>query len=461
MNPGTLLELMEFIHKKWVSPLIWGDILDYNEAMKYIETTSKFGSRLGLDRIKRLLELMGNPERNIRCIHVAGTNGKGSVTSMIGSILMKAGYKVGIYTSPYLERFSERIKIDDREISEEDIARLTTYIAPIVDRVIDEGYDHPTEFEIITAIMFKYFYENAVDFAVIEVGMGGRLDSTNVIEPLVSVITAIGFDHMAILGNTLSQIAYEKAGIIKDGGITVVYPQEEEAFKVIERVCRERNNKLVALKSSQVKLKEYSMDGQTFDLELDGEVFEDLKIVLLGEHQLKNAMTAVAAVKALSDKGINIDRKYIYAGLEYTRWHGRLEVMAREPVVLLDGAHNVQGISSLRDAVKKYFSYKKLIIVMGVLKDKQVSDMCRIIMPMADSIVTTTPDSDRAFSANELGAIASTYCSDISVCPDIDSAYVEGLNMAGRDDLVLYCGSLYMIGRIRTLICRDARFNLK
>jgi dihydrofolate synthase/folylpolyglutamate synthase len=432
--------------------------LKYDEAMKYIESALKFGSKLGLDRIKRLLGLMGNPEKKIKCIHVAGTNGKGSVVSMIGSILMDSGYRVGMFTSPHLERFSERIKINDDEISDTDVARLITYMAPLVDRVIEEGYDHPTEFEIVTALMFQYFYENDIDFGVIEVGLGGRLDSTNVIEPLVSVITSISYDHMAILGDTLSKIAYEKAGIIKERGIVVSYPQKKEAFDIIKKVCEQRKALLVDLSGSHVNLKEYSMYGQTFDAVLNGETYENLKITLIGEHQLKNAVTAIAAVRALSKKGIIIDKKNIYSGLLNARWNGRLEVMSSRPVVLLDGAHNVEGITSLKEALKKYFKYKNLILVIGILADKQVKEMCSIIMPMAGSIVATTPDSNRALPADKLGKIAKPYCSDVCVCPAIEDAYKCGLDKANEDDLVLFCGSLYMIGHVRTIIVKD--FNI-
>lgn len=426
--------------------------------MKYIESALKFGSKLGLDRIKRLLALMGNPERKIKCIHVAGTNGKGSVASMIGSILMDSGYKVGMFTSPHLERFSERIKVDDDEISDYDVARLITYMEPFVDRVVEEGYDHPTEFEIVTALMFQYFYEKNIDFGVIEVGLGGRLDSTNVIEPLVSVITSISYDHMAILGDTLSKIAYEKAGIIKKGGIVVSYPQKKEALDVIKKVCTQRGALLIDLSDSYINLKEYSMYGQTFDVVLNGETYENLKITLIGEHQLKNAATAIAAVRALSRRGIIIDKKHIYSGLLNARWNGRLEVMSSHPIVLLDGAHNVEGITSLKEALKKYFKYKNLILIMGILADKQVKEMCSIIMPMADSIVATTPDSNRALSADKLGKIAKSYCSDVCVCPAIEDAYKCGMDKAHRDDLVLFCGSLYMIGHVRTIMVRD--FNI-
>lgn len=423
--------------------------------MEYIDNTAMFGSNLGLARIEKLLEYMGNPEKNLKCIHIAGTNGKGSVTAMISEILIEAGYKVGIFTSPYLERFSERIKINTKEISEGDIAKLTTYIKPIVDRVIAEGYDNPTEFEIITAIMFKYFYEQKVDYAVIEVGLGGRLDSTNVIEPLVSVITTISYDHMAILGDTLGKIAYEKAGIIKENGIVVSYPQEKEAQDVIEKVCKERNAKLLAVSDRGITLKKYSMDGQIFDLEIDDDVYENIEMKLIGEHQLINAKTAVTAVRALSQKGTDISREQILEGLKKVRWHGRLEVMGKKPALVLDGAHNIQGIRCLKKSLQKYFGYKRLILVAGMLRDKQYKDMCGEIMPMADTIITVTPDSPRALTSEELGKEALNYCADVMISTSIEDAYKKSIERAGREDLVLFCGSLYMIGHIRSLIVKS------
>lgn len=425
--------------------------MNYNEALEYIENTAKFGMNLGLDRVMKLLECMGNPHKNLRCIHVAGTNGKGSVTSMISSIIEEVGYKVGMYTSPHLQRFTERIKINDKEISEEDTVRLITEITPFIDRVEAEGYGHPTEFEIITALMFKYFDESKTDFCVIEVGLGGRLDATNVMDPLVSVITTISYDHMNVLGNTLESIAHEKAGIIKEGGVVVTYPQDIEALKVIRDTCSEKGAVLLEVEEGGIIIKDYSPLGQTFDLYLGRELYKDIRINLIGEHQLLNAKTAVAAVRALSTRGIEIDSESICAGLKKARWPGRLEVIHQKPFIVLDGAHNLQGIESLKSALKKYFKYGSLILVMGVLKDKQVEEMCASLIPMAHRVITTLPVSERAMSPQELAKIASRYCSDVIDCTDMEEALKCGLNGTKEDDLLVFCGSLYMIGHIRTL----------
>ncbi|KPU42224.1 folylpolyglutamate synthase [Oxobacter pfennigii] len=426
--------------------------MNFNEAMDYIENTTKFGMNLGLQRINKLLEYMGNPEKELKCIHIAGTNGKGSITTMISDILAECGYRVGVYTSPYLQRFSERIRINEAEITNEDIARLTTEIAPIVDRIISEGLEHPTEFEIITAMMFKYFKEKNVDYAVLEVGLGGRLDSTNVINPVLAVITSIDFDHMSVLGNTLGEIAGEKAGIIKENGTVVIYPQQKEAHDVIKKTCIDKNARLIEVKEEGINLKSYSMDGQVFDTEFEDETLKDIHINLLGEYQLLNAKTAIASAKALQELGINISKECIYNGLRKSKWPGRLEVMKKSPIILLDGAHNLQGIKSLEKAVRKYFDYKRLIAVMGILSDKQVEDMCEVFMPLADVIVTVTPDSDRALPAEELSKIARKYCDTVITGESIEAAFKKVMAMAQPDDMVVFCGSLYMIGHVRTLV---------
>lgn len=426
--------------------------MDYKEALQYIENTAKFGMNLGLERIERLLELMGDPHERIRCIHVAGTNGKGSVTSMISSMLKASGYKVGMYTSPHLQRFTERIMINGFEITEEDVAGYIGYMQPIIERIVEEGYEHPTEFEIITAMMFKYFHEKEVDFAVIEVGLGGRLDATNVINPLVSVITAIGYDHMNVLGNTLKSIAYEKAGIIKENGIVVTYPQEDEAESVIKEVCERKHASLVQVDGYGLTLKDFSLAGQTFDMKIENEVYGGIDIKLLGEHQLINAKTAVAAIRALSNRGICIEKNYIYEGLKNTSWPGRLEVIQSNPVILLDGAHNPQGIESLRNALGKYFTYEKLVLVVGILKDKEADKMCSMLLPMADSIITVRPLSERAMSPDELKGIALKYCRDVTACDNIDDAVDYGMALVQTGGLLLFCGSLYMIGHIRALL---------
>jgi dihydrofolate synthase/folylpolyglutamate synthase len=436
-----------------------GDILmlSYKEALEYIHGLTKFGIRLGLDRIKKLLEILGNPQEGIKILHVAGTNGKGSTCAMIDSILRAAGYRVGLYISPYLEVFNERIKVDGRNIPDDDIARLTEKVKNAVEEMEKKGWSVPTEFEVVTALGFLYFKEQKVDFLVLEVGMGGRFDATNVITPLVSVITPISYDHQQYLGSTLTEIAREKCGIIKPGRATVTAPQDEEAMKVIEETCSKLNSSLVKVeKEASYRLINWGVEGQTFDLKTSKHNYQQLKIRLLGDHQLDNAATAVVAVEALQRYGIDIPSEAVRKGLEKARWPGRLEILKENPYVLIDGAHNIAGIRVLKEALLKYFPEKRIILVIGILSDKDYVDMLSEITPIADSIITTRPDSPRALSAAELaesirkltfGKTPEVYESD-----DIEKAVKAALDMASSEDLVVFAGSLYLIGKVRSIL---------
>ncbi|WP_073257198.1 bifunctional folylpolyglutamate synthase/dihydrofolate synthase [Caldanaerovirga acetigignens] len=431
--------------------------MSYKEALEYIHGLTKFGIRLGLDRIKKLLEILGNPQEGIKILHVAGTNGKGSTCAMIDSILRAAGYRVGLYISPYLEVFNERIKVDGRNIPDDDIARLTEKVKNAVEEMEKKGWSVPTEFEVVTALGFLYFKEQKVDFLVLEVGMGGRFDATNVITPLVSVITPISYDHQQYLGSTLTEIAREKCGIIKPGRATVTAPQDEEAMKVIEETCSKLNSSLVKVeKEASYRLINWGVEGQTFDLKTSKHNYQQLKIRLLGDHQLDNAATAVVAVEALQRYGIDIPSEAVRKGLEKARWPGRLEILKENPYVLIDGAHNIAGIRVLKEALLKYFPEKRIILVIGILSDKDYVDMLSEITPIADSIITTRPDSPRALSAAELaesirkltfGKTPEVYESD-----DIEKAVKAALDMASSEDLVVFAGSLYLIGKVRSIL---------
>jgi len=420
--------------------------MNYDEALHYIHGTFKFGIKLGLKNIERLLDLMGNPHKKLKYVHIAGTNGKGSTAAYISSVLKEAGYKVGIYTSPYLERFTERIKINHTEISEQDLARITDFVKDKVDLMIKNGENHPTEFEIVTAIAFQYFYENNCDVVVLEVGLGGRFDSTNIIDSsLVSVITTISYDHMDKLGDTLAKIAFEKAGIIKEHGHVIMYPQTEEVEKVIEKVCSEKHSVLEIVDFSRINLVKYGVDGQVFDF---GE-YKSLEISLLGEHQVKNAAVAVSACKALTEKGLNISEYAIRKGLANAQWPGRLEVVCKKPLFLLDGAHNPQGANTLRKALSEYFPDKRKFFIMGVLKDKDYKAMVEEIAPIASQFIVVTPDNERALPASELARLLETYCNNILISDTIKEAIETSLELCTSEDLICASGSLSYIGEIR------------
>ncbi|MFV9567167.1 bifunctional folylpolyglutamate synthase/dihydrofolate synthase [Thermoanaerobacter mathranii] len=420
--------------------------MNYEEAISYIHGTYKFGIKLGLENIRRLLSYMGNPQKSLKIIHVAGTNGKGSTSAFISNILQQAGYKVALYTSPYLEEFEERMRINGENISKEKLIYYVEYIKPIISRMVEEGYNHPTEFEVVTAIAFKYFYDEKVDFVVLEVGLGGRFDATNAIDSsLVSVITTIDYDHTDRLGHTLGEIAYEKAGIIKQKGVVVSFYQQPEAMKVIIEACEVRNAYLTVLEKSNVIIKEQNPDFQIFDYKK----YKDLKITLLGEHQIYNAALAIESVEKLRMYGYEITEKDIKEGLYRAKWPGRLEVMRKKPYVVIDGAHNPQGMTALKESLK-LFKYDRLILVIGMLKDKDTQKMLDIIVPEADIIITTTPISERAYKASELAQKIDK--ENVISIENIENAVKYALDIAKEEDMILFCGSLYMIGYVRSML---------
>lgn len=430
--------------------------MDYKQAMDYIENTAKFGTNKGLERTKKILELLENPHKDLKCIHIAGTNGKGSTTAMLTEILMESGYKVGMYTSPFIEEFEERIQINNVNIPKGRLCEIVEKIKAAVDKICELGYEAPTEFEIITCIMFIYFKEEKVDYAVIEVGLGGRIDTTNVIQPLISIITSISYDHMKILGNTLDEIAYEKAGIIKEKTPVILYPQEEEAKLCIEKIAREKQSPIIYVRkeNSMIKEKLYNVPYQEIIINTNKDNYE-IHLSLLGVHQLLNCSVVINAVEELQNIGVYIEKEYIIEGLKKVKWPGRLEMLKSKPMVVIDGAHNIDGITSLKNSINTYFKYNKLVLIMGILSDKQVENMVKIITPEASNIITVTPPSYRAENSSELVEIIKKYNPNCEAIENYKEAYEKALSYADEDDLVLICGSLYMIGEMRKIIRKD------
>ena len=426
--------------------------MKYEEAMKYITEVGNFGSNYGLERTYKLLEHLGNPERDLKLIHIAGTNGKGSTTSMITEILMGEGYKVGMYTSPFIEEFEERIQINRNNIPKESLAILMDEIKVAVDKVIEAGYSHPTEFEIITVLMLLYFKKENIDFGVIEVGLGGTLDSTNVIKPIIQVITSISFDHTNLLGNTLEKIAREKAGIIKRGIPTVIYPQQEEVLKVIKNKCFEMDSELYIANNENLKFKNIvNLDKPYQLLKYNNEI--DILLPLLGEHQIINLSVAMQAIEVLNSKNIiDISIANIVKSIKNVSWKGRLEVLSNNPYVVIDGAHNIQGIKTLSRNIKKYFKYENLYLILGILADKDVEEMIKIITPMAKKVYSVTPNSIRGELAESLKDEVSKFNKNCKAFDKYEEAYLEALNDASEKDLILASGSLYMIGDMRKII---------
>lgn len=434
----------------------------YKEALDFIHGLNRFGTKLGLNNITKLLDILGNPHKDMNIIHVAGTNGKGSTCAMIDFILQEEGYKVGLFTSPYLEVFNERMRVNGNNISNDDLARLTEKVksATIYMRENDLGY--PTEFEVVTAIGLLYFKEQNVDFIILEVGMGGRLDATNVVVPNVSVITPISLDHQQYLGDNIESIAREKCGIIKHSVPVISAPQDARAMRIIEETARNRNCKLKKVcrntqnKSSDTVSYQIISDdakGAFFNLKTSRGIYENLRINLPGLHQVENAATAVGVIEALKLLGINIKKESLYKGLQSAKWAGRIELLQKNPLVLIDAAHNIAGITTFRKTVEKYFSDYKKILVLGILGDKDYKNMVKEISNLADTIIVTEPQTPRALSTTELYKTILEY-KEPNRCrvyekPELNDAIELAFKLAKKDNLIIFAGSIYLIGSVR------------
>ncbi|HZJ83056.1 MAG TPA: folylpolyglutamate synthase/dihydrofolate synthase family protein [Clostridia bacterium] len=424
--------------------------MDYNQALDYIHGTYKFGSKLGLKNIKELLKRLGNPEKEFKYIHIAGTNGKGSVTSMLSHILYEAGYRVGMFVSPYLENFTERIQVNLQEMPREDLAKIAQRVKGKIDEMVADGSNHPTEFEIVTAIGLVFFAEKKVDIAVVEVGLGGRLDSTNIVEePLVSVITTIDFDHMHILGDTLDKIAYEKAGIIKTGRPVISYPQQDDAARVIKNIAKDRNAPLYLVTKDQISVKKTSIHENIFDFLYKNSKYKGLRLKLVGEHQTLNAATALTTIEVIKELGVYISKEAIISGLCKTRWPGRLEKVYENPTIIIDGAHNRSGARALANTMENYFSQKGITLVLGILKDKEVEGIISNICPLAHTTIITKPDNPRAMEPEELEERVKEYCDNTIIENNLIKAIDKAKDISKNQGTVLVCGSLYLAGAAR------------
>lgn len=425
------------------------------KTIKYLEELRVLGSNYGLERTERLLELLGNPHKKLKLIHIAGTNGKGSTSSILGKVLIEHGYKVGFFNSPHLEEIEETIRVNDENIPEEDLVYLLEEIKPYVNKVVEEGYKHPTEFEVLTCIMFLYLYRQKVDFGVIEVGLGGRLDSTNVIKPILSIITSISLDHTNILGNTIQEITNEKAGIIKDAIPVITCNQKDEALYIIKNKALLTKSKLTIVDSNDFVFLEIVNDDipyQRVSVNFNNNKYT-LDLALLGKHQIINLSLAIKALEELEKLNyIKVNINKLYKGVKNVKWKGRLEVLKKDPFIVIDGAHNIAGIEFLKSNIEEYFKYKNLYLILGILADKNVEEMVKIIAPVATEVYTVTANSIRAASANELKEVVLEYNNNCIDFDDYDKAIKLSLSKANKDDLIVAAGSLYMIGEIRKQI---------
>lgn len=428
--------------------------MDIKEAMEFITGTQKFGQNLGLARMECMLAKLGNPERALKAIHIAGTNGKGSVSAILAQALELHGYRVGLYTSPFIEKFNERIQINRVNISDEDLARHTTTVKTAVEACVREGLEHPTEFEIITTVMFLYFKEAAPDFCVIEVGLGGDLDSTNVVQPILSVITSISYDHMNVLGNTLAEIATAKAGIIKEAVPVVAYPQAPEAAAVLIERAKKMNAPLRFVDRAAVRFLAFNEDRgtQTVAYDMPGGSFQ-AELRLLGVHQQMNSLLAVTALDELNRLyHLALTKAQIQAALATVHWMGRFEILHEDPTVIIDGAHNVDGITHLKQSLDYYYPKRDYILILGILADKDTHKMADIIARDAKAVICVTPNSYRASLARDLYDYIVSFNDHVSWEEDYKTALDSALAQCGKTDYVIASGSLYMIGDMRRVI---------
>ena len=416
--------------------------MNAEQAIAYIHSVCWKGSIPGLGRTQELLEKMGNPEKKLKFVHIAGTNGKGSTAAMTASILSKAGYRTGLYTSPYIYRFHERIQVDGVEISDEELAEITEYVKPLADSMAQS----PTEFELVCCIAFEYFYRKKCEIVVLEVGMGGAWDATNVIEvPEVAVITNIGLDHTEYLGDTVEKIAETKSGIFKPHGHAVVYRSTPSVEAVYERVCAERDVSLRKADFDGLVLKAHTMEGQVFDCGSR----KNLVLPLLGDHQLHNASVVLSIADTLIGEGWNISEQNIYDGIRDVRWPGRFDIVCRKPLFIIDGGHNPQCIEALVKNIRDYLAGKKVVALTGVLADKDYADMYKPVMPLVDRFVCITPPNPRKLEAEQLARYLRQAGAQAQASESILDGVKQAMDLAGEDGVVLCFGSLYSIGGIR------------
>lgn len=428
--------------------------MNYREARVYLDKVSKYGSVLGLDNIRQLLQRLGNPQNDLKFIHISGTNGKGSILAYLSTVLKEAGYTVGRYVSPTLFLYRERIQVNGEYVEKDAFARLTTQVVEVLEKMHEEGI-YPTAFEIETAIAFLYYKEKKCDFVVLEVGFGGIDDATNVVTTTVmEVIATLGIDHIALFGNTLEGIARVKAGIIKPNTLVVSMKQKPEAMRVIEETCQEKHAGLRVADPQDARDIVYGFDRQTFTY---GEC-EKIAISLAGSYQINNAVLAVEAVYGLRSLGYEISDEALYSGMEKTVWRGRFTVLQKDPVFIMDGAHNEDGAKALRQSLEVYFADRKLFYIIGMFKDKEYDKVLELTAPLAESILTIqTPDNPRALDKEALAEAVTKYNPNVRAAESIEAAIEESLQKAGKDDVIVAFGSLSFLCEIEKKLNEHSR----
>ncbi len=442
--------------------------MDYNAALAYIEQFidyerspdfSRQARFYNLNRISQLLELLGNPHEKLKVVHITGSKGKGSTAAMIASVLIHAGYKTGLFTSPHLITPRERCRINNNLISEIDFARYLVKLKPAIETVSDSEFGKVSFFEIYTALAFTYFADEETDFAVIEVGLGGRLDATNVVSPVTSVITPIGLEHTEILGETYSEIAGEKAEIIKDECPVALAPQHPDAYEVFEKVANQRNAPIIKVKNIDDQdtytlniVYQFDSEGipiaQQIDIETNSDRYKDISLSLLGYHQYVNAATAIAAIECIELQGYTIKKQCVYEGFRNVQWEGRIQRMKSSPLVILDGAHSPGSMEALIHSIRNTYRYAQVAFIVSLMRDKDINEIGRIISKIADTVVTTqVSDNPRVISADTIKNTWMDICQNVVTCPNPEEAITKEIENASPTDLICITGSLYLVGQ--------------
>ena len=419
--------------------------MTYDEAMTYIHHVTWRGSRLGLERTRELLSRIGNPQSKLKFIHIAGTNGKGSTAAMLAKILSLAGYRTGLYISPYIHCFNERMQMNGVSISDVELAEITATIRPNAEAMTD----HPTEFELITVIALEYFLRQKADIVVLEVGLGGELDSTNVIDtPELAVITNIGLDHTRELGPTITDIARAKAGIIKPGGDVVIYDQNPEADAVFTAVAQERDARLTITDHNRISNVSPALDALRFDCSPYGA----LACGLTGTYQANNAAVVITAIELLQKKCWNVSEQNLRDGLLLVRWPARFELLGNHPIFIADGGHNPQGIAAVVESLKQHFPERPITFLIGIMADKDIPHMIDQLAPIAKEFITVTPDNPRAMDATELALLLQNSKLFATACDSVIDGVSLAISHAGENGVVCALGSLYMLGEVRSAL---------
>ena len=418
-----------------------------------IHEFNRFGMVLGLDRMEELLRRLGNPQNDLKVIHVAGTNGKGSVSKYLEEGLSACGYKMGLYTSPYIETFNERIRYDGADISDEDLEYYGQKVVSAAEAMVADGLDSPTEFEVVTAIAFLYFAGRQADITILEVGLGGIGDSTNVVKsPLASVITSISYDHMAQLGSSLAEIAVNKAGIIKTGCPVIANVPQRDAAKIIARKAYAMGSRLYDISGIRAAVSDETPFSQKVSMELYEKSYSDVEISMVGRHQAENLKTALATLEILRKSGaVKLDREALYEGLKRARQPGRFEVISEDPLVIIDGAHNEAGAQALQETMAQHFAGKKILLVAGILADKEIDSIVKFLTKITDHIIVTEPDNPRKLAAEKLAGHVADFGVAAEAVSDVEAAVHRAKELADGYDVILFAGSLYLIGDVRRL----------